>query len=301
MHGRSLPMAISLTQIHDSNQILKEMKITERDFYTFCPSATNPDGGGGVFSLIRNELSIASAFMASFLGADLHTRLTSESDYEDDELLILDVKRYICLAAFERAIPHLDFVLTPTGFGVVSNQNYAPASAERVERLRSQVHRSKDDALDSVLSRLRGEDAWCESDVAKRYFRSLVWRGAYARYFGYPNDGRTKIEEISGDIAAAERDLIHFISPEFHKELITAIRTASVSGAQQIAIDFARSYIYAWYSRRNHDIITARNALLSYLDAQIENFPTYRASAAFRANHFIPYENAKDDSCYFFG
>ena len=37
--------------------------------------------------------------------------------------------------AFMRAVPSLDLVLTPNGFGIVSNQNVAPASPHRITRL----------------------------------------------------------------------------------------------------------------------------------------------------------------------
>lgn len=37
--------------------------------------------------------------------------------------------------AFHNAIPSLDLVLTPNGFGIVSNTNVVPASKERIERL----------------------------------------------------------------------------------------------------------------------------------------------------------------------
>ena len=36
--------------------------------------------------------------------------------------------------AMRQAVPSLDLVLTPNGFGIVSNSNIAPASKERVEK-----------------------------------------------------------------------------------------------------------------------------------------------------------------------
>ena len=45
----------------------------------------------------------------------------------------------ICLRAAYDAVPQMDLVLTPTGFGIVSNQNTAPASRERVDALRLQL------------------------------------------------------------------------------------------------------------------------------------------------------------------
>lgn len=43
------------------------------------------------------------------------------------------VTKLVCLRTYQEQIPQLDLVLTPTGFGVVSNQNLAPASADRVK------------------------------------------------------------------------------------------------------------------------------------------------------------------------
>lgn len=43
------------------------------------------------------------------------------------------VIKLVCLRTYQEQIPQLDLVLTPTGFGVVSNQNLAPASADRVK------------------------------------------------------------------------------------------------------------------------------------------------------------------------
>lgn len=39
-------------------------------------------------------------------------------------------------------VPSLDLVLTPNGFGIVSNQNVAPASRDRVARLIASLEKS---------------------------------------------------------------------------------------------------------------------------------------------------------------
>lgn len=278
------------------------MNITEQDFYRYIPSATNPEGYG-IFDMVQDDIKVASAVASSLLGPDLFNNVSASADDETNDLFIYvePVKRYICLFAYDRAIPSLDLVLTPTGFGVVSNQNVAPASADRVERLRRSVKKDLDNALDCLLDALRSVESWRDTVVAKRYFSSLIWRGSMAKNFGYPNEGRTKLLEISADIAEFERRLIHLISPELHAELIDGVRRNSATPQQLVIIQLCEKFIYSCYTRRKSDVIAARNSLLLCLDQLIEFFPTYRASSSYTANHYEPYENKKDDTCYFFG
>ena len=53
-----------------------------------------------------------------------------------------------------RAVPSLDLVLTPNGFGIVSNQNVAPASRERVSRLIASLETSRDNAIEQLVTYL---------------------------------------------------------------------------------------------------------------------------------------------------
>lgn len=55
--------------------------------------------------------------------------------------------RAAVIRALVTAIPALDLVATPTGFGVVSTTNMSPASKERVERLISRLSANLEDAL----------------------------------------------------------------------------------------------------------------------------------------------------------
>lgn len=55
-------------------------------------------------------------------------------DFLDDSHNELAMKIVVATALAD-AVPSLDLVITPTGFGVVSSESIAPASKERVERL----------------------------------------------------------------------------------------------------------------------------------------------------------------------
>jgi len=64
------------------------------------------------------------------------------------------VKRYVANESFRRAIPSLDLILTPNGFGVVSNTNVAPASKERVENLRRALNEAVNHSLSIICRNL---------------------------------------------------------------------------------------------------------------------------------------------------
>lgn len=69
----------------------------------------------------------------------------------------------IVCKALMNAVPSLDLVLTPNGFGIVSNSNVAPASKERVERLIESLQRRCDFMTARLLSDLNRYDKWLES------------------------------------------------------------------------------------------------------------------------------------------
>lgn len=53
----------------------------------------------------------------------------------DEEVVKVYATKVVVCEGYKNAIPSLDLILTPNGFGVVSNSNVAPASKERVNRL----------------------------------------------------------------------------------------------------------------------------------------------------------------------
>lgn len=81
--------------------------------------------------------------------------------------------RAIVSDAFVHAIPSLDLVLTPNGFGIVSNQNVAPASSERVERLIQSLITNRDLAIDALLRLLLQSADWRATTQAKYFLATL--------------------------------------------------------------------------------------------------------------------------------
>lgn len=93
--------------------------------------------------------------------------------YAEDNPIKIITAKLIASEALRRAIPSLDLVLTPNGFGVVSNQNIAPASKERVDRLIASLADYRDECIGNLLSALGGESQWLTSSQAAFFGETL--------------------------------------------------------------------------------------------------------------------------------
>lgn len=78
---------------------------------------------------------------------------------DNTPLKVACAKIVVCHALMS-AIPSLDVVLTPNGFGIVNTSNIAPASKDRVERLILNIEKERDDNIDAALKRLYGCEGW---------------------------------------------------------------------------------------------------------------------------------------------
>lgn len=268
--------------------------MTREEFEYYVPSAVMPDDV--LFERIAEQLAEGEAAVKSLLGGELYDAR------EGDRTLLHLCNRMACLTAYKLAIPHLDLVLTDNGFGVVSNQNVAPASADRVNRLIQQVQWSLDDTIDELLDLLRGNERWVDTYTARGVFRSLVWNGRRQLvYFGVPNGHRSTLDELRPKISAAEAKVKHCISPEFFDELCDAVRMRTATAEQNAAIHKILMTVGADVSGDSSSAHFHVKQLVAWLDGNIRTFPTYANSTAYAANNFEPYKNEKDDPCYFFG
>ena len=109
----------------------------------------------------------------------VRTTFTSESTfnticgYTDSNEIKIICSRLVVADALRRAIPSLDIVLTPNGFGVVSTQNLAPASKPRVDRLVGSMLAHRDDCIAALLPELVGASKWLTSPQADFFGSTL--------------------------------------------------------------------------------------------------------------------------------
>lgn len=107
------------------------------------------------------------------------TTFTSESTfnticgYTDSNNIKILCSRLVVADALRRAIPSLDIVLTPNGFGVVNTSNLAPASKPRVDRLIGSMLSHLDDCIAALLPELVGASKWLTSSQADFFGATL--------------------------------------------------------------------------------------------------------------------------------
>ncbi|MCM1356902.1 MAG: hypothetical protein NC212_10925 [Staphylococcus sp.] len=279
------------------------MIITQDIFEYFCPVALTP--GNGIFSAVSDSISLRFNDLKPILGL-IHQKVADsiysplDSPLDDFERLCQAVARFVCVSAFKDSLPQLDLVLTGTGFGVVSNGNVAPASSDRVERLATSLQQGLDNAFDEILSVARLVDDWASADCSRQWFLSLFWRGKDARLFGNPNATRSDLLSMAPAIATAEAALKELVSPEFFSDMCAYCRKGVFSPLMQQVVALSRSFVVAIVKDNGSDQLHKR-ALLKFIESFPEVFTSYFSSSAYRANHFQPYENKKEDSCFFFG
>lgn len=113
---------------------------SQKEFEKFVPSLR--DGGEEIYKGIKPYLQPAYWRLKNELKVELMNNKCAPY-----------FRRSVYATAAYNALPTLDLVATPNGFGVVSNQNIAPASKERVAAFRESLRQYKSDCKDQCLER----------------------------------------------------------------------------------------------------------------------------------------------------
>lgn len=164
----------------------------------------------------------------------VRTTFTSESTfnticgYTDSNEIKIICSRLVVADALRRAIPSLDIVLTPNGFGVVSTQNLAPASKPRVDRLVGSMLAHRDDCIAALLPELVGASKWLTSPQAD-FFGSTLFPdlGIVDAVGGATGSKWEKYLELRPQVIDLEASLAEeWLSPE----LLSALRSQNLRG-----------------------------------------------------------------------
>lgn len=105
-----------------------------------------------------------------FTGAKLTAELIGR---DADDPLRVAAARLVMIHAVRKAVPALDVVLSPNGFGIISNSTVAPASQKRIDNIIDQLTAQHDDAIDGILALLPRETEWIDSEQAAWFRESL--------------------------------------------------------------------------------------------------------------------------------
>ena len=218
---------------------------------------------------------------------------------EDNPIRIITAK-LIASEALRRAIPSLDLVLTPNGFGVVSNHNVAPASKVRVDRLIGSLADYRDDCIANLLPLLSRESDWLGS-VQASFFGVTMFpdlaitdqvKGTGSKWERYLSL-RPNILDIEASLAE------EFFSPELMARLRNEVLRKTHTADLARVINAIRGQVVDLLnggSIRMRDMIDVVNHIRCYPDL----FPEWHASET--AKLFAPpiFKNKKEARGYFF-
>ena len=235
-------------------------------------------------------------------------------------------RRAVYATAAYNALPTLDLVATPNGFGVVSNQNIAPASKERVAAFRESLRQYKSDCKDQCLERYYQAaqggiaDQKTIQDIGGAFIPEVykipgdtilrshvIYSATVARENGITMpDGQPVYEEelsrLEYKLAAADVKIRKLISgKQFYNEM-------SVSAFGQ-KLDLMLRRLAAMYVMQadRRAVKDYENEILDFMEEEIhsdqnsERYAYYKTSAQreLRKNP-VRYENRKEDPTYFF-
>ena len=197
------------------------------------------------------------------------TTFTSESTfnticgYTDSNNIKILCSRLVVADALRRAIPSLDIVLTPNGFGVVNTSNLAPASKPRVDRLIGSMLSHRDDCIAALLPGLVGASKWLASAQADFFGATLFLDFSLIEATGSIQGSKwERYLELRSQVIDLESSLAEeWLSPELMSALrsenlrsdLTEKRKEIVRQVKAQVVGYLRSG--AFNSRRLADIV----------------------------------------------
>ncbi|MBR6263225.1 MAG: hypothetical protein IKR05_08420 [Prevotella sp.] len=221
---------------------------------------------------------------------------------EDDTNIVKQVcAKIITAQALMSAIPSLDLVLTPNGFGIVNTQNVVPASKDRIERLINSVEKQRDEAIDTLLCKLPSWEGWLESPQGRFFAATLFPRLSICRRLAVREHLWDKYQEIRTRLIKIEAVLAQtYFSPEqmdvFRQKVIkqlqpNAIMTDVIRQLQSLEMMLVTDMQV--HPQSFFDIV---NTIREHADI----FPEWHQSKTAELYMPITFLNKKESSGYFF-
>lgn len=281
---------------------------SQKEFEKFVPSLR--DGGEEIYKGIEPYLQPAYWRLKNELKVELMNNKCAPY-----------FRRAVYATAAYNALPTLDLVATPNGFGVVSNQNIAPASKERVAGFRESLRQYKSDSKDQCLERYyqaalegltdqkeHGEDlSYIRIEPDEILRKGVIYSPTVARENGITMpDGQPVYEEemrrLEYKLAAADVKIRKLIGgKQFDYEM----------GAGRFGekLDLMLRRLAAMYvmNADRRTVKDCENEILDFMEEEINREPNSERYAFYKTSvqrdlrlNVIRYENRKEDPTYFF-
>ena len=188
-----------------------------------------------LFDKIHPQLQKSELYLTKrFLSEETKTNLITVAT--DDPLL-----HYCRMATVAdtmlSTVPQLDLILTPNGFGIVSNQNVVPASKERIERLTRSLEKLRDDAFVIILLMLPNAHHWTASEQFNYFAATMFPTLDIVHQLGFADHIWLRYQDTRAKLLTIEHRLeTEFFSPE----LMDMLRTANALNKWDMTLDTAQ-------------------------------------------------------------
>lgn len=213
---------------------------TDQQLRTFLPNAlATVEGEVTLYDKICPYLRKAEAWLTKhFTGSEVLSAVEALS--ETDELRLL-CAHIIAVDGFRRAVPSLDLILTPNGFGIVSNQNIVPASADRVKRLIDSLLTNRDALVNDLLAALAKRSDWPETPQGQ-FFGASLWPDLkLSSLAGFNADLWSHYQSLRLSVLSIEQELAeHFVSEELMARLRHNTQIQQLTPEEQSIVDAVR-------------------------------------------------------------
>ena len=261
------------------------------------------EGEPTLFEILSPFIETAEQWaIDTFVPDAIFDEIAEDDGFGPNERLRFSLEKLVACQAYMTAIPSLDLVLTPNGFGIVSNQNIVPASRERVDALINSLESQRDSAIEALILRLSSRTDWQQSAQGK-YFgatmfpllnlcRRLAIREHIWDSYQQLHDRLIKIENVLADTYFSQEQM-----QVFRSQVITQYSTSKPIEERVI-----RS-LQAYELQLLTDIQVHPQCyydLVTIIRERPDDFPAWHTSPV--ADLFTPkiFQNKKKSSAYWF-
>lgn len=262
---------------------------------------TSVEGEKPLYDKVHPWLVIAEQWVSDrFTGAAVLDAIAADPD----TTIWSQTANLLMSEAMRQAIPSLDVVLTPNGFGIVSNQNVAPASKERVERLIESMTAGRDLNIDYLLDSLSEREDWQQTKQRDWFCQTLLQSprdaelGVYGpEWTGNRWEAFLELRERARNIEAAIAE--RWVSEALMERLRQAIITPGSSGKDTALALRLRDCVFAELKGEPRRC-RVLDSVVNYVRQHPEEYPEWAASDTARLFDPPVFRNDKNAKGYFF-
>jgi len=263
-----------------------------------------PTARGSEWPALEPFANTADGTIQSLLtGSDLYTYIEA---LEDTSVLKTSLRNLIAFQTYRDAIPFVDLIQTQNGFGVVSGNNIAPASRERVERLMLWCTNSIDKTTDLLITQLMDDSTalakWTKSKRFNNLTNCLFVTGIDFAGYTKTDGSRTDFLKAKGQLLAFQKnELSTLISADYLAELIAQNRSNTLTEVNSFIVEICKLILVKLLEKDIDEAKKLFNNLGYMFEKKLTDYPTYAASAEYALKISPAYENKLEYPVFFFG